>query len=145
MKKVNKFEAMRKLQNKNKPKVAGSMIQGGLIKYQTRGEVLAMQAMEQLGEQTPFADFYETFPVNAKGTAMLGSNYISQQTYADKRRLEKAANQLSRQIDRDTRRGDKEVKKKKGKGRRNNPSLKGKKAGPQTTEKFMCTGVGCHQ
>jgi len=33
MKKTNKFEAMRKLQNKNKPKVAGSMIQGALIKY----------------------------------------------------------------------------------------------------------------
>jgi hypothetical protein len=145
MKKVNKFEAMRKLQNKNKPKVAGSMIQGGLIKYQTRGEVLAMQAMEQLDEKTPFADFYGTFPINAKGTAMLGDNYISQQTYADKQRLQKAANKLSRQITRDTRSGDKEVKKMKRKGRKNNPNLKAKKAGPQTVEKFMCTGPGCHQ
>lgn len=78
MKKVNKFEAMRKLQNKNRPKVAGSMIQGGLIKYQTRGELLATQAMEQLDKKTPFADFYETFPVGAKGTAKLGDNYIPQ-------------------------------------------------------------------
>ena len=145
MKKTNKFEAMRKLQNKNKPKVAGSMIQGGLIKYQTRGEVLAMKAMEQLDEKIPYADFYGTFPVNAKGTSMLGDNYIPQMSYADKVRLEKEANQLSRQIDRDTASGDRKVKRKKKKGKRNNPALKAKKAGPQTTEKFMCTGPACHQ
>ena len=130
MKKVNKFEAMRKLQNKNKPKVAGSMVQGGLIKYQTRGEYLAMQAMEQLDKQTPSADFYSTFPVNAKGTAKTGPNYISQLTYADKQRLEREANKLARQTARDTRSGDREVKKKKKKGRRNNPDLKAKKCDP---------------
>lgn len=130
MKKVNKFEAMRKLQNKNKPKVAGSMVQGGLIKYQTRGEVLAMQAMEQLDKQIPSADFYGTFPVGAKGTAMYGDNYISQQTYADKKRLEKAANQLSRQIDRGTRAGDREVNRKKRKGKLNNTELKSQKCNP---------------
>jgi hypothetical protein len=145
MKKTNKFEAMRKLQNKNKPKVAGSMIQGGLIKYQTRGEVLAMKAMEQLDEKIPYADFYGTFPVGAKGTAKTGPNYISQITYADKVRLEKEANQKSREIDRNTASGDREVKRKKKKGKRNNPALKAKKAGPQTTEKFMCTGPACHQ
>lgn len=130
MKKVNKFEAMRKLQNKNKPKVAGSMVEGGLIKYQTRGEVLAMQAMEQLDKQTPYADFYETFPVGAKGTAKLGSNYISQLTWADKQRLEREANKLARQTARDTKSGDREVEKKKKKGRRNNPDLKSKKCDP---------------
>jgi hypothetical protein len=145
MKKTNKFEAMRKLQNKNKPKVAGSMIQGGLIKYQTRGEVLATQAMEQLDEKIPYADFYGTFPVNAKGTSMLGPNYISQMSYADKVRLEKEANQKSREIDRYTASGDRETKRKKKKGKRNNPALKAKKAGPQTVDPFTCTGVGCHQ
>jgi hypothetical protein len=145
MKKTNKFEAMRKLQNKNKPKVAGSMIQGGLIKYQTRGEVLAMKAMEQLDEKIPYADFYGTFPVNAKGTSMLGPNYISQMSYADKVRLEKEANQLSREIDRDTASGDRKVKRKKKKGKRNNPDLKAKQPGPSTTKPFTCTGPACHQ
>lgn len=93
--------------------------------------------------ETPLYDFEFTVPVGK--AAAYTDIYMSTPTWEQKRAQEKIDNKRGRQAARSSKKHRNKVDKQKAKGRRNNPALKPAKAGPQTTEKFMCTGVGCHQ
>ncbi len=86
-------------------------------------------------------DFVDTFPVG-KGAARYSESYQPLQSWEQKKAAEKAQAKIEREGRKSFIGHDRKVRKLKNKGKnlQNSPA----QAGPQTTPKFMCTGVGCH-
>ena len=86
----------------------------------------------------PLYDFVETFPVR-KGIAGYSENYQPLQSWAQKQAVDKAQEQVEKKGRKSFAGNEAELKRKKKKGKRNNPDLKKKKCDPSGgTTDSMC-------